>query len=207
MHELDAGDPDPTIVTLSRELLRRVAVAGREDAVAVGLAPLGDARPRAGRDEGDVEVDLLGSVDRVDLDGVRCHEARRAGDHAHALALQQPARPRVQVRLDPLDARRQRFGVDRRRRLLETHSRRAAQEAHRPTGGDHRLRRDAVEEVRGTADELTLDDGHLGAEASGERRRRVARRSAADDEESGGHAVKAMPTRSVEFGVGGREPC
>ena len=62
--------PDPTTVTLVGELLGRVAVTGREDAVAVGLAPLRDARPRAGRDEGDVEADLLGAVDGVDLDGV-----------------------------------------------------------------------------------------------------------------------------------------
>ena len=41
--------------------------------------------------------------------------------------------------------------------LLETHSRRAAEEAHRPARGDHRLRRDAVEQVGGAADDLPFD--------------------------------------------------
>ena len=43
--------PEPTTVMLSGKILRRVAVAGGEDALAVGLAPVGDARPRAGGDE------------------------------------------------------------------------------------------------------------------------------------------------------------
>ena len=77
VHELDAGDARADDRDAARELLGRVAVAGREDAVAVGLAPLGDARPRAGGDEGDVEVDQLDPVDRVDLGGVRRHEACR----------------------------------------------------------------------------------------------------------------------------------
>ena len=71
VHELDAGDARADDGDAARELLRRVAVAGREDAVTVGLAPLRDARTRTGGDQGDVEVDELGAVDRVDLGGVR----------------------------------------------------------------------------------------------------------------------------------------
>ena len=133
-------------------------------------------------------VDPLGAVDRR-RPRPSCGPTKRAvpRDHAHALALQQPGRAVLQVRLDPLDARRQRLGVDLGDGLLEAHPRRPAQEAHRPAGGDHRLRRDAVPEVGGAADHVALDHRHLGAETGGVRGRRVAGRAAADDEESGSH--------------------
>ena len=105
--------PDPTTVMLVGNSLRRVAVAGGEDAVAVGVAPVGDARPRAGRDERGVGADHLEPVDG--RRSRRCAgrgEPRRAGDHAHALALQQLRGAGLQVRLDALDPRRQRVGVD-----------------------------------------------------------------------------------------------
>ena len=70
VHELDAGHAGSDDRHAAWELLGRIAVAGREDAVTVGLAPVRDARPRAGGDEGDVEVDPFRTVDGVDLDGV-----------------------------------------------------------------------------------------------------------------------------------------
>ena len=71
VHELDPGDARADDRDATRELLGRVAVAGREDAITIGFAPLRNARPRTGGDEGDVEVDDLGPVDGVDLGGVR----------------------------------------------------------------------------------------------------------------------------------------
>ena len=63
----------------------------------------------------------------------------------------------------------------------------AAGEAHRAAGGDHRLRRDAVPQVRGAADDVALDHRDLGAEPRRVRGRRVAGRPAADDHESHRH--------------------
>ena len=60
--------PDPTTVTLFGEHLGRVAVAGGQDAVAVGFTPVGDPRARARRDQGGVELDRLDAVRPVDLD-------------------------------------------------------------------------------------------------------------------------------------------
>ena len=71
VHELDAGDTRADDGDAARELLGRVAVACRQDAITVGFAPVRDARPRAGGDQGDVEVELLDTIDRVDFDGVR----------------------------------------------------------------------------------------------------------------------------------------
>ena len=64
--ELHAGDAGADDGDALGEDLRRVAVAGGEDALAVGLAPVGDARARAGGDERGVE-----------LDGARRRRARR----------------------------------------------------------------------------------------------------------------------------------
>ena len=60
-------------------------------------------------------------------------------------------------------------------------------EAHRPAGGDHRLRRDAVPQVGGAADDVALDHRDLGAEAGRVGGRGVAGRPAADDHESSCH--------------------
>ena len=69
--------PDPTMVTLFGKHLGRVAVAGGQDAVAVGLAPVGDARARTRRHERGVELDRLDAFGPVDLDRVRAGEPRR----------------------------------------------------------------------------------------------------------------------------------
>ena len=58
-------------------------------------------------------------------------------------------------------------------------------------GRDHRLARDAVPEVRGAADDVALDQRHLGAERRGDGRRGVAGGTATDDHEAHGHAVQA----------------
>ena len=72
VHELDAGDTRSDDRDAARELLGRVAVAGRQDPIPVGLAPLRDARAATRwRHESDVEVDQLDAVDGLDLDGVR----------------------------------------------------------------------------------------------------------------------------------------
>ena len=63
----------------------------------------------------------------------------------------------------------------------------AAGEAHRPAGGDHRLRRDAVPQVGGAADDVAFDHRDLRAEAGGVGRGGVAGRPAADDHESSCH--------------------
>ncbi len=90
-----------------------------------------------------------------------------------------------------------RVDVDLGDRLLEAHPRRPAQEAHRPAGGDHRLRRDAVPQVGGAADDVALDHRDVGAEPGGVGGRRVAGRSAADDHEACGHGVRlGLPVSS-----------
>ena len=67
----------------------------------------------------------------------------------------------------------------------------ARRAAHRPAGGDHRLRRDAVPQVGRAADDVALDHRDLGAEAGGSGGGGVAGRSAADDHESSAHQASA----------------
>ena len=97
----------------------------------------------------------------------------------------------LQVVLDALDAAGERLGVDLGVGLLEAHPVDRREEAHRAAGGDHRLRRDAVPEVGGAADDVALDHRHLGAEPGGVGGRGVAGRAAADDHEASGHDVQA----------------
>ena len=59
--------------------------------------------------------------------------------------------------------------------------------SHRPAGGDHRLRRDAVPQVGGAADDVAFDHGDLGTEPGGVGGRGVPGRPAADDQETRRH--------------------
>ena len=59
-------------------------------------------------------------------------------------------------------------------------------------GGDHRLARDAVPEVRGAADDITLDERDLGTDRRGNGRRGVAGRSPTDDDEAHSHVGQRM---------------
>ena len=77
--------------------------------------------------------------------------------------------------------------------LLEAHSLDPASERDRPAGGDHRLRRDAVPQVGGTADDVALDERDLGAEARGVGGRGVAGGATADDHETSGHDAGGYP--------------
>ena len=74
---------------------------------------------------------------------------------------------------------------------------------HGAAGGDHRLRRDAVPQVGGAADDVALDQRDLGAETGGIRGRLVAGRSAADDHEAHGHCPR-VPARSRGLASTGR---
>jgi hypothetical protein len=126
-----------------------------------GVAPFGDARPRPRGDQCGVELDLLGALGRVDDHRVGSAEAREPLDEAHPLARQQLGGARLQVVLDALDAADERLGVQFGRGLFDPHPVDPLGEVHRSPGGDHRLRRDAVPQVRGAADDVALDHRDL----------------------------------------------
>ena len=90
------------------------------------------------------------------------------------------------------------LGVD-----VEAHAFGPPEERHRAAGGDHRLRGDAVPEVRGASDDVTLDEHDLGAETCGIGGRLVAGGSAADDHESHCHCSR-VPARSRGLASSGR---
>ena len=61
---------------------------------------------------------------------------------------------------------------------------RAAELGELAAGGDHRLRRDAVPEVRGAADDVALDQRDVGAERGRDARARVARGPTTEDHDT-----------------------
>ena len=73
----------------------------------------------------------------------------------------------------------------------------------RDAGGDHRLRRDAVEEVGGAPEDVPLDERDLGAEAGCGGGRRVAGGTTADDDEPMGHG-RRLPAVVGRPETGGR---
>ena len=83
----------------------------------------------------------------------------------------------------------------------------AAAEAHGPAGGDHRLRRDAVPEVGGAADDVALDNGDLGTEARRVRGGGVAGGTAADDDEVQGHVARLRRRLVRRSGRSGGSAC
>ena len=151
-----------------------------------GRAPVGDAGPRAGGDQHGVGVELLDAGRRLDdAPGA----ARRAG----------PCPWSMRTRWLPsssVDASRSAGSTIASTRSfsavrstwpstsVEAHALDAAGEGHRPAGGDHRLRRDAVPQVGGAADDLALDHRDVGAEAGRVGGGGGAGRAAADDHEA-----------------------
>ena len=96
------------------------------------------------------------------------------------------------LRDDALDPLLQRAQVDLGLDPVEAHALDAPGEAHGPAGRDHRLRRDAVPQVSGAADDVALDHRDVGAEAGRPRGCGVAGRAASDDDEAEWHATRLV---------------
>src|SRR5205085_6629535 len=143
--ELDAGDAGTDHDQVLGNLGRRIGLAGGEDALAVGLGPVGDAGAAAGGHEDGVGLQLLDALVGLDDYLVGALEAPGAQHHAHALALEEVDDRPVEVAFDvgqaSLDGRRIELGQVL---VVETEELGAPGERHGPTGGDHGLGRDAV---------------------------------------------------------------
>src|SRR3546814_10408558 len=93
--------------------------------------------------------------------------------------------------LDLADPLPEEIGVDLGGGGPQPHLVGPADRRQRAARGDHRLRRDAVAEVRRAADDVALDDGHLGAQPGGVGGRGVPCWSATDDHEPSSHGAQA----------------
>ena len=117
-------------------------------------------------------------------------EPARPPDHPDALRLEQFADRVVQLRFDARDAGPE--GVEVEAAVGgNAHHLGPVKLGEEPAGGDHRLGRDAVPQMGGTTDEVALDQGDLGSEASGDSGGRVAPGATADDDEPDAHSRKA----------------
>src|SRR5262249_25537849 len=114
---------------------------------------------------------------------MRSDKARRALHHPHSLALEEAGDRAVEATDDAVDPVLEPSRVDVRGDHLETHALDALGEAQGATGGDHRLRRDAVPEVSGTADDVALHHRDLGPQTSGMCGGRVPGGTPAEDHE------------------------
>ncbi len=191
VHELDTCDARADHGDARREDARRVAVAGDEDALAIGLAPLGYAGAGAGGHEHGVGRDQPGAGLGGHLHFLWPHHPGRAADQLDPLALQQSGRVALEMVLDVFDALGQPGDVDLGHLLLEPHPADPPGEAHRPTGGDHRLRRDAVPQMGRAANDVAFDQGDLGAEPGRMGGRSVPRGPTTDDDEACRHGEEA----------------
>jgi hypothetical protein len=162
--ELDAGHAGADHHEVRRQLGRRVGVAGREHPLPVDLRPLRDARPRPGGDQHGVGFELLDAVGRLGHQLVGALEPGRAVQQPHALVGEEGGDLPLEPPGDLGDAVAHQPEVDLGRLLDEAHALDAPAERHGPAGGDHGLRRDAVPEVGGAADDVALDHRDLGAE-------------------------------------------
>ena len=96
VRELDAGHARADHAQVTRDLRRRIRLAGGEHALAVERRPVGDPRPGAGGDHEDVARDLGAAAGlALDRDRVRVDEAGGAADELHALRLEQIRGPSV----------------------------------------------------------------------------------------------------------------
>src|SRR5690606_6291333 len=190
VHELDAGHPGAHHDEVLGQLLGRVGVAGREHPVPVGAGPLRDARAAARADEDRVGLEgqlaVLGAGD----DGVRVDEAPGAVHQADALALEQVPVGALEPAHDARDAVPQRVEVDARPLDREAHPSGPVDPVQRGAARDHGLGGHAVPEVRGAADDVALDERHLGTEACSVGGRLGPGGATADDHEAQRHALR-----------------
>ena len=109
---------------------------------------------------------------------ISCGPLSRAGavDQAHALRLEQLGGS-SRAGCASIDVHPLAQGVDVEGPFgLEAHGVGPGQLRELAAGRDHRLRRDAVPQVRGATDDVALDERDLGAERRRDRRHGVARR-------------------------------
>ena len=184
MGELHAGDARPDHDRVLGDLRRRVGVAGGEHPLAVDGDEVGDAGPGAGADDHEVGGDLL--EPGVGLD----HDHR-----ADSLKRPVPLITRTCCDSSPVMSDAVQAVLDRRHALAErvdvevtlgrdSHRVRAVQLEQLAARRDQRLRRDAVPQVRGAADDVALDERDVGAERRGDARAGVARGTATQDDET-----------------------
>ena len=164
------------------DLGRRVRVARGQHAVAVDGREPRHAAARAGRDQYEIGFDLFVARVRGRDDAPRPGETARAPDHAHALRHEQRLDRLLDPALDRLHPLAKRVDVESAFRR-DAHGVRALQLRELAAGRDQRLRRDAVPEVRGAADDIAFDDRDVGTEGRGDTRARIAGRTTTDHDE------------------------
>src|SRR3546814_8076125 len=128
--------------------LFRSGVAGREHALAVDLGPVRQAGPAAGVGEHRVGLELDLAVGGLGHHLVRTGEAAAAVEDRDALAVEQRAGAPLEGLLDLADPLPEEIGVDLGGGGPQPHLVGPADRRQRAARGDHRLRRDAVAEVR-----------------------------------------------------------
>ena len=190
VHELHPGDAGADHDEVLGELGRRVGLARREDALAVRLGEVGDAGPAAGREQDGVGGQLGEARGRLDDDLVRALQLAGTPKDPHSLALEQGQDGGLEAILDALVAHAQRLEVELGAHLGEPHGLGPAGLGHGTAGGDHRLGRDAVPQVSRPADDVPLDERHLGSLAGPVGGGGVPGGPPADDHEVGRHACR-----------------
>ena len=170
--------PDPITISVLGDLGRRVRLAGGEHALAVDGREVGHARaasrwrrrrsrPRSPRSPPSVVDD--DRVRALEAAGARGSAARPATRAGCVIDLVQAALDR---RAPARAARRRRAGPRPARPIVCARS----SSTQLAAGGDHRLRRDAVPQVRGAADDVALDERDLGTERRRDASRTCCRR-------------------------------
>ena len=123
----------------------------------------GTRGPRTGGDHDVVGRQLLDDAVGVDHDLVRTLELGPPVDHAHLLRRELGGDHLVQATLDRRDPLAQRLDVELALGL-QAHRVRPTELDQLAAGGDQRLRRDAVPQVRGAAHDVALDQRDVGTQ-------------------------------------------
>ena len=154
-----------------------------EDALVVDGDEVGHAGPRPGGHDDVVGRQLLDHPVGVDHHLVRALQLGPPVDHPDLLRRELRGDRLVQTALDRGDPLAERVDVEVTLRR-EAHGVRPVELDELTTGRDQRLRGDAVPQVGGTADDVALDERHVGAQRRRDARARVARGATTQDHET-----------------------
>ena len=162
VHELHARHTRTDHDDVLRHDPWRVGVTGREHAFAIDRRPLGNPRTAAGREHHHVGVKgPLGTVGQGRDDRMSIDHPAKTVDQLHSLTVEETANRGFEARLDVLETVAPLVEIDVQADVDESHPRRPAQELTGVASGDHRLRRDAIPQMSGTADRVALDYDHV----------------------------------------------
>ena len=183
MNELDSSNSRTDHDKMFGQCSRRVGIASRQDALAIDMRPVRNARTTSRGQQHHISLKFNPPGLSFGDDLVWTHHASRAKQELDPLAFEKRRGRTLETFTNRRNPATERVEVERCRHIGETHALGIVDASKRAARGDHGFRWHAIAEMRCSANEISLDHRDLCAKSSRIGRRSVTRRATTDDYE------------------------